>query len=164
MVATATDLAARLIQHYESCVLHPYHDARGVVTIGWGNTRWEDGVPVTIGIAPISQDRADALFKFWLNKFVEDTKHYVPGANNQQLAAFTSLAYNIGEQAFSHSTALRQFLLSNTSAAGDAIELWDRAGNHVLLGLQRRRRAEHLVFKGEEPDAAVQEAEEDFAS
>ena len=157
-------LAAKLIQHYESCKLYPYEDAKGVPTIGWGNTFWQGGTSVEMSDDSISQDEADSLFLFWLDNFAKNVKAVVNGAKDNEFAAFVSLAYNIGMGNFNKSTALREFLRSNKSAVGDAIEKWDRAGGQVLLGLQRRRRAERLVFYGAMPvEAAIAAAEKDFA-
>ncbi len=158
----AATLASQLIQHYESCRLAPYADPRGIPTIGWGNTRWQDERPVSLADAPIAQDAADTLFLFWLKRFSAEVAALAPAAAPNQLAAFTSLAYNIGTQDFSDSSALRRFLAGDSQAAGDGIEMWDRSGGQVLKGLQRRRRAERYVFDGQAVAGAVAQAEQDF--
>jgi lysozyme len=164
LVPAATVLMAELVDHYESCVLHPYPDASGIPTIGWGNTQYEDGTKVLLRDPVISQARANTLRDFWLGKFITDIAPSMPKATTNQLAAFSDLAYNIGIGAFRSSTAFRQFCLNNQRMAGASIELWNRAGNHVLLGLQRRRRAEHLVFNSVQPAVAIVQAERDFPS
>lgn len=161
-MADGARIATRLIQYYEHCVLHVYADARGVPTIGWGNTMYQFGKKVTMNDNPLSQSEADDLFLFWLNDFSNKVKSHVPGAKPNELAAFTSLAYNIGIGAFTNSTALRQYLHANKKLAGDGIEMWDKAGNHVLKGLQRRRRAERLVFDGADVGHALTQADIDF--
>lgn len=158
----AEDIAEQLIQHYESCVLHPYEDARGIPTIGWGNTVYQDNTRVTMNDRTLSQSEADTLFMYWLKDFTAKVSVHVPGAKDNELGAFVSLAYNIGITAFTGSTALRQWLRANKKATGDAIELWNKAGNHVLKGLQRRRRAERLVFDGSDVGHAIVQAEVDF--
>ena len=62
------------------------------------------------------------------------------------MAAFTSLAYNIGTTNFSKSSALRHFNAGNKMAAAEAIQLWNKAGGKVLNGLVRRREAERELF------------------
>ena len=156
------DIASQLIEHYESCVLHPYEDARGIPTIGWGNTTYIDGTRVTMNDKTLVQSEADALFMFWLKDFTAKVSGHVPGAKVNELGAFVSLAYNIGITAFTGSTALRQWLRANKKAAGDGIEMWNKAGGQVLKGLQRRRRAERLVFDGGDPKMAIVQAEADF--
>ena len=66
------------MRHYEGCEkklpdgrIEPYRDAGGVATIGWGNTRWQDGRAVAMGDAPISQAEADALFTHFVGVFAK---------------------------------------------------------------------------------------------
>lgn len=165
----AAAIASQLIRHYESCArrladgrIAPYADPRDIPTIGWGNTRWQDDRAVTLDDAPISQDDADALFLFWLNRFSGEVAALAPGAQPNELAAFTSLAYNIGTQNFSSSSALRQFRAGNKQAAGEGIDMWNRSGGQVLKGLERRRRAERYVFGGQAVADAIAQAEQDF--
>lgn len=158
-MTNAVDIATPLIQHYESCRLEPYEDARGVPTIGWGNTYYQDRSLVTMNDNVLTPEAADELFVYWLNDFAQKVVAHAPSAKDNQLAAFTSLAYNIGIGAFAASTALRKFLKADLLEAGNGIELWDRAGNHVLKGLQRRRKAERLVFDGALVTHAISDAE-----
>lgn len=157
-------ISAPLIQHYEECILHPYPDANGIPTIGWGNTIYRNGDRVTLQDPPLAQADADELFEYWLSEFRNKVASHAIGANANQLAAFTSLAYNIGVGAFANSTALRAYLSGNTALAGNGIEMWDKSGGRVLLGLQRRRRAERLVFDGGAVVPSITQAEADFPS
>ena len=52
-------ISAPLIQHYEECILHPYPDANGIPTIGWGNTIYRNGDRVTLQDPPLAQADAD---------------------------------------------------------------------------------------------------------
>jgi lysozyme len=158
----ASIIASQVIKHYESCELKPYQHTGDVPTIGWGNTIWQDGTKVSLDDDPITQGAADALFLFWLIDFTKKVSPHLPGAKPNELAAFVSLAYNIGVVAFTRSTALRRYLGGNKSLVGPAIELWDKSAGVVLKGLQRRRRAEHLVFNGTAPATAIAQAEEDY--
>lgn len=155
-------IATVLVQHYESCELDPYPDATGIPTIGWGNTTYEDGSKVTLDDDTLTQKQADALFAFELTKFSNSVAPLVPNATPNELAAFVSLAYNIGTVAFSHSTALREYLRGNKDAAASGIEMWNKAGRQVLKGLRRRRRAERYVFQGMDPKIAIAQAEANF--
>src|SRR5258708_2191897 len=137
-MSVASDaIAAPLIKHYESCDLSPYQKTGDVPTIGWGNTIYEDGSKVSLDDDPITQQEADDLFAFWLNSFTEGVEGHVRNALPNELAAFTSLAYNIGLSAFDGSSALRLFLQGNKAEAGNRIELWNKSGGRVLKGLQR---------------------------
>lgn len=156
-------IAAQLIQHYESCILAPYPDPRGIPTIGWGNTRYENGTLVTMADPPLTQDQADALFRYWLLHFAG----WVRGALTRaaipcELGAFISLAYDIGMGNFSISLVLKHHNEADEVDVGAAFDLWNRAGGQILKGLLRRRRAEHLVFDGEDVASAIAQAEQDF--
>lgn len=68
---------------------------------------------------------------------------------DEQWAAATSLAYNIGTGAYCKSSVDRQFDAGNPRAACDAFLLWNKAGGKVVQGLANRRAAEHtLCLKG----------------
>jgi lysozyme len=167
---TAVSLASQIMRYYESCEkklpdgrIAPYLDVRGIPTIGWGNTRWQDGRSVSMADAPISQADADTLYDHFLGVFSKGVCDQLPnGTEANEAAAFISLSYNIGLPAFSGSTALREFLAGNKQAAGQGIEMWDKGGGVVLKGLQRRRRAERLVFDGTEVNAALRQAQAAF--
>lgn len=159
----ALAIAAQLTQYYEHCVLHAYLDARGVPTIGWGNTQYENGQRVTMTDPALSQAEADALYNVFLNRFALGVAdHMPPGSLDNEVGAFISLAYNIGLGAFTGSTALREYLKKHKELAGNGIEMWNKAGNMILKGLQRRRRAERYVFDGRLVLNATHQAELDF--
>ena len=163
-------VGATIIKHYEGCqkklpdgMIGPYRDAKGVPTIGWGNTSWEDGTPVKMTDAPITQARADALFDHWYRRFRDNVRTYLP-SNTPPLhvEVFTSFAYNVGVPAFSTSTALKRYKAGDIVGAGEALEWFIYSGGKILKGLQRRRRAEHYIFDGMAPEQAFKQAEKDF--
>ena len=61
--------------------------------------------------------------------------------------AFTSLAFNVGVDAFCGSTALRKYNAGDDTGACDAITLWNKAGGRVIKGLVNRRAAESALCK-----------------
>ncbi|MEN9520146.1 MAG: hypothetical protein RLZZ381_2734, partial [Cyanobacteriota bacterium] len=71
----------------------------------------------------------------------------VPKQSPQQMAAMMSLVYNIGERAFASSTLVKTI---NRRDGEEAITTqwsrWNRAGNMVLPGLIRRRKAEIELY------------------
>lgn len=159
-----------LIKHYEKCAkkladgtIAPYQDDVGVWTIGWGNTRWEDGRPVRGSDKPITQEVADALYEFWIRDFDKRVRAALkPGYSEAARAAFLSFAWNVGIGGYLKSTALVRYNKGDTNGAAEAMEMWNKGGGRVLKGLQRRRRAEGLVLKGWDPDVAVDQAERAF--
>jgi lysozyme len=138
-----------LLHHFESCRLTAYLCPARVWTIGWGNTRYENGQPVKQGDV-ITQQRADQLFLNILKTFEEGVIRVVRlPLNENQFSALVSFAYNIGLGNFGTSTVLR---LININPYDPQIRTqfmrWNRAGGREMAGLTRRREAEaNLYFK-----------------
>lgn len=156
-------LAVPLIQHFEACKLAPYLDAKGIPTIGWGNTRWKDGSAVRMADHSISLIEADDLFAWWLAKFDAGVVAMLPaGADPGTHAAFLSFAYNVGLAGAENSTALKRLHAGDKPGAAAGLALWNKSGGKVLKGLQRRRHAEGLVMQGASVKAAIIKAEAAF--
>ena len=66
--------------------------------------------------------------------------------NENELAAMTSLAYNVGVAGFKKSTVLRAHNRGDKQAAARAFALWNRAGGVEMAGLTRRRAAEATLY------------------
>ena len=95
----------------------------------------------------ITEAQAQAYLAAALDKFAAHIRPLITAPiNENEWAAFLSLAYNIGPGAFGKSSALRKFNEGDRMGAADAILLWNRAGGKVLKGLVRRRAAERALF------------------
>ena len=140
--------AEKLIAKFEGLRLDAYLDSAKVPTIGYGSTRNPfTGEPVKMG-DKIS--KATALE--WLKKDIEQRQIgirklvKVPITSNQ-LAAITSLAYNIGLGAFQRSTLLR--LLNSKAPVKDIADQflrWNKVNGQVVKGLTKRRELERELF------------------
>ena len=136
----------KLIKYFEGCHLHSYQDAVGVWTIGYGITsadREITGKTIKRGMT-ISQATADR----WLKESLE--QKYLPRVmkydskyhwNENEAGALTSFAYNIG----SIDELTKDGTRSKETIANKML-LYNKAGGRVLLGLKRRREAEHNLF------------------
>ena len=140
--------AEKLIAQFEGLRLRAYLDSANVPTIGYGSTRNPfTGEPVKMG------DRiSKATALQWLQKEIEQRTAAIKKLvkvpiNANQLAALTSLAYNIGLGAFQRSTLLR---LLNSNApkiqVADQFLRWNKAGGKVLPGLVKRRELERDLY------------------
>jgi lysozyme len=132
-----------LIKSFEGCELESYRCPAGVATVGYGHTGPDVRIPMCI-----SQERADELLANDLARFeagVEALTEGVP-TNDNQFAAFVSLAFNIGLGRFATSTALKRHKLGNKIGAANALLLWNKAGGRILAGLVRRREAERKLY------------------
>ena len=136
-----------LIKEFEGFRSAAYVDPVGVLTIGYGTT-----AAAGVGITPqmgmkISEPQAEAYLVKALDKFGALIKPHISAPiNENEWAAFMSLAYNIGPGAFAKSSALRKFNAGDKRGAANAILLWNRAGGRVMKGLERRRAAERALF------------------
>lgn len=141
---TALSRAVALIKQFEGCKLRAYLCPANVPTIGWGAT----GTDIGLGLV-WTQDQADNRLLIDASRFERGVKRAlrVP-ADEGQLAAMTSFAYNVGLKAFEKSTLLRKFNTDDAEGAAKEFDKWVRGGGKVLPGLVKRRAAERKVFEG----------------
>lgn len=147
--------ALALIKEFEGCLkpvpggrYAPYLCPSRVPTVGYGTTYYEGGRKVTLKDEPISKERATQLLDVQLEG------NYAPGVdravkvgmNALMRGACVSLAYNIGTGAFAKSTALRMINQRRWAEVPRAFAMYRMGGGRVLAGLERRRRAEALLF------------------
>lgn len=144
-----------LIKHYEGCervdemgLIHPYKDAAGYPTIGYGNRYYADGSEVRMDDKPITQEEADEL----LTVAAEKTAAQIPAMFDRELQqheldALTDFAYNLGLNALREST-LRKRINENAADAQVVYQFnrWVNAGGNKLQGLVRRRQSEAFLF------------------
>jgi len=136
-----------IIKKFEGLKLKAYLCPAGLPTIGYGNTRYEDGSTVKLG-EQISIDRADKLLMHTVSQFEKQVKEMVrKDITENQLGALTSFAFNVGIGNFQLST-LRRLVNANPSNAAIRLEFmkWNKAGGKVLNGLTRRRQAEADLY------------------
>jgi len=151
-----------LLKHYEGCSLEAYPDpATGgePITIGYGNTN--PGVLKLGGIC--TQEEADQMLADRLKKdFEPGVNQLLLTANQQQFDAIISLAYNIGLGNLKTSTVVRKHNAGDYEGAAQSILMWNRANGAVMKGLQRRRYAEMLVYKGGDSASSISKAERTY--
>lgn len=140
--------AKALIAKFEGLRLKAYKDSGGVYTIGYGSTvNPVTGQPIKAGDT-ITKDTALQWLKIQTASVLTDVKKKlkVP-QTDKQIAALTSLAYNIGMGAFSRSTLLR---LVNAKANKNEIAAqfirWNKVNGKEVPGLTRRRQEEADLY------------------
>jgi lysozyme len=149
MGAAAAALTVPFVSTWESGgkqYLTPYRDIVGV---------WTQCDGETLGVTATSPKETPAGCAIKLDKRLAGFAQAVVGCSpwlrgrDNQWAAATSLAYNIGTTAYCRSTVDRRFDAGTPRAACDAFLMWDKAGGRVVAGLTNRRRAERaLCLKG----------------
>ena len=134
-------ITEKFIAEQEGCNLKAVWDVNG-----WACGYGEHGDDIHEGTS-WSQEYADARLALRVEKFriAVDALVKTPINENQE-AALTSLAYNIGAAALASSTLLR--LLNSGDKFGAAAQFirWDRSGGVELPGLAKRRHDEADLF------------------
>ena len=88
-------------------------DVGGIWTIGYGNTRYEDGSAVKSGDT-ITKARADSLFNYYVDQDFAPSVDELVGTpaigdiNQVQFEALVSFTYNVGSANFASSTLLKK--------------------------------------------------------
>lgn len=144
-------LVVRTIAMEEDCRLDAYLCSAGKPTCGWGET---EGVQLGMSW---TQEHADERFRQSLQHWGDEVRRMAPTATDGELAAFISLAYNIGLGAFATSTALKRHNAGDRAAAARAIGLFDSVRDPVTKELEvnkglvaRRARETALYLTGSE--------------
>ncbi|MDR0338732.1 MAG: lysozyme [Desulfovibrio sp.] len=139
--AGAAALLVPEVVRHEGEVLHGYLDPIGIPTKCYGDTR-----NVIVGKAYSQNECLDSLSE-QLGRHINGVLRCAPGVEHseQMTAAFSLLAYNIGEGAFCRSSVARRFKAGDYAGACSAIEMWDKAGGKVLAGLVKRRAEERAL-------------------
>lgn len=133
-------IATPIVTQYEGLRTKAYLDPIGIATICYGETEGvELGQVHTV-------DQCKTMLTARLGTFAIAVDAMVkPEVKPEVLAAFTSLAYNIGVGAFQKSSVLRLANEGKTKEACDFMLKYVYAGGKVLKGLDNRRKAERLL-------------------
>ncbi|QQV08243.1 lysozyme [Acinetobacter johnsonii] len=135
-----------LICNFEGLRLKAYDDGVGVWTIGFGTTKYPNGIRVKKGDT-CTLDQAKAYMQNDLKSFEQTVNNTVKVPLNQnQFDALVSLAYNIGTNAFSKSTLVKKLNANDNRAAADQFDVWVNAGGKRMQGLVNRRAKEKALF------------------
>lgn len=139
-IAAALAIAVPLIGQWEGKRNDPYQDIVGVWTVCYGETR-------NIERRRYSDAECEAMLTEATTEFAEGVLHRNPNLADHPhaLAAATSLAYNVGINAYSGSTAARRFERGDIAGGCEAMTWWNKAGGRVVRGLVNRRRAEYQI-------------------
>lgn len=131
-----------LIKDFEGLRLKAYLCPANVWTIGYGST----GPHVKQGTT-IDGAEAERLLIEDLTRFERAVARACPVATDNQFAAMVSLAFNVGERAFTGSTLARLHNARDYAGAAAQFARWNKGGGKVLPGLTRRRAAEAALYR-----------------
>ena len=137
----------QLVKSFEGCFLNAYLCPAKVWTIGYGNTKYQNGTAVKQG-DKITQEQAEALLSDILAEFSKDVSKLIKvELNDNQFSALVSFAFNLGVGALSKSTLLKKVNANpNDKTIENEFMRWVSAGGKKLNGLVRRRTAESKLY------------------
>lgn len=133
-----------IIKKYEGFRSEAYKCPAGVMTIGFGSTKYADGSPVKKGDT-ITEDTAEGLLIDYLNKNVRPYVESLGLTKDTQIAAVESLVYNIGWPAFSKSKCCAAIKAKDWETVFKNWD-WVKCDGKFLLGLAKRRAEELNLF------------------
>lgn len=138
-IAAAMALAFPLIAQWEGKRNDPYKDIVGVMTVCYGETR--------VQMRRYTDTECNAMLQKAIEGFAGEVLKVNPQLINRpiQLAAATSLSYNIGSSAYAKSTVAKKFNQGDYRGACEAFKMWRIAGGKVSQGLVNRRNAEYAL-------------------
>jgi len=144
---TTSQNGINLIKSFEGCSLKAYALGDGKITIGYGNTFYEDGSPVQMG-DEITQERADALLLLIIPQFEKGVSDTITADINQnQFDALVDFSYNLGNGSLAQSTLHNEVNAdpSNPDIKNQFLR-WVEPGSKFEEGLTRRRTAEATLY------------------
>lgn len=115
-------------------------------TISWGLTGMGIG-PDTIWTREKGNEQSNLRMSEHVSKVVRMIRPGVQ-AKDFEIAALTSLSYNIGIGALASSTLMRMFNAGDRAGAAEQFKRWNKAQGKISDGLIRRRAHERRVFLG----------------
>lgn len=137
----------QLLKEFEGFRSNAYLCPAGVPTIGFGFT-----LGVKLG-DKITKAQAEKRLKQELRAYEDAVlKACSIEPNENELAAMTCLAWNIGISGFQKSSVINAHNRGDHQAAARAFGLWVKAGGKVWPGLTRRRAAEAALYLTPMPD------------
>ncbi len=130
------------VKAWEGCVLTPYADSAGYMTVGYGH-KLPRGAPRDA----ITQDQADVYFEHDMSTTAVAVSMCIPSDTTQrEFDAFCSFAFNLGVKALRDSGLLRKFSTGDFSGAAAEFVRWDHVGQPINGGILHRRDAERAIF------------------
>jgi len=144
-----SDEMTQKIKKFEGYMSKAYADAKGVWTIGYGNTFYADGSPVQPGDT-ITKSEAEKLFSEVLSDFASKVSDAVRvEVNKCQFDALVSFTYNVGIGNLKKSTLLKKVNVNpEDESIRDEFNKWNKSGGKTLAGLIKRRKDEADYYFG----------------
>ena len=144
-----------LIKHFEGCPMEDgmvvsYRCPANKPTIGYGSLKLIDGSPVQDGMT-ITKQEAEDLLAHELEEYEGYINDMVTVAIKQnEMDAMVSWVFNLGPTNLKNSTLLRVLNEGKYHEVPEQIKRWNKVNGVPNEGLKKRRKAEALLFQGQE--------------
>ena len=139
MAMKTSSKGVSLIKQFEGCRLKAYKCPAGVWTIGYGHTAGVKSGDI------ITQETAESYLRNDLVTYEKAVMNYdgIYHFNQNQFDALVSFTYNCGTGNLKNLTQSGKRTIAQIS---EKLLLYNKVGGVTLLGLQRRRAAEKVLF------------------
>ncbi|CAG2178298.1 unnamed protein product [Oppiella nova] len=134
-----------LIKEMEDFRADFYWDQIGQKTIGYGHCCVYH--PCDQLHPPLTEQQGSELLRTDLVEFQNCVENAAPGLNDNQFAACTSFAFNMGCGTFTGSHVLSSIRARDFNAAANAFNEYVSMGGRVIAGLVVRRKREEQLFR-----------------
>ena len=136
-----------LVKQFEGFSAIAYKCPAGVWTIGYGTTRYPDGVRVKASDPECTKNQAERWLMYEVLRCeLIALKYCKPLLTENQRKALASFIYNVGAGAFKASTLRKRINDLNFEDVPRQFRRWNIAGGRILPGLIRRREAEIALW------------------
>jgi len=133
-----------LIKHFEGLELTAYKDPVGIWTIGYGHIKLaKEGMVIT-------EKEAEAMLRHEMEEYEGYINRQKLTLKQHEFDALVSWVYNLGPANLITSTMLKRLHSNDYWDVPFQMQRWNKAGGNVLRGLVKRRKAESLLFEGED--------------
>lgn len=144
---TPSQRCIELIKQFEGFSKKPYLCPAGIPTIGYGSTRYANGLPIKLTDGAITEAQAAEIVMQTLGQYSDAVNRYVLAPITQnQFDALVDFAYNCGAQNLRTSSLLKRLNTGDITGAADEFRKWVNGGGKRLTGLVKRREAERALF------------------
>jgi lysozyme len=137
--------AAALARRFEGLYLKPYLCPAMVPTIGYGTTRYPNGLRVSLSDPPVTPEQAEAYLQWELRKCMQAVLRLcamLQAWGPDAVAAIIDFTFNLGEGRLAASTLRRRIMEDDMEGAKVELMKWVIGGGRKLRGLELRRAAE----------------------
>ena len=143
----AIQIAAALARRFEGLYLKPYLCPANVPSLGYGATRYENGIRVSLNDPPITAERAEQLLQWELSQVcLPAVNRYCPNQPVNVQAALLDFVFNLGSGRLAASTLRKRINAGDYAGSKAELMKWCKANGKVLPGLGKRCAARALLL------------------